>query len=268
LQEAFMKLEGVQASDSAAWRSALRTVNRIRIGWLTAVTLVVLSLVAASMALVALATMFRARRFYQEVMARWLGWAVLRIWGIRVNVHQAEPFPETQTIYLSNHPSTLDIFVLISLGLPNTRFFMSSFLRWFPPLGVISTLIGVFHTPRQKYPARRVRCFQAAERALRKSGESAYLSPEGRRYPNGVGRFNKGAFHLATHLGVPIVPLYIHTPPELTPGRGLDARPGVVDVFVKPPIQTRDWRIEELDRNRARVHEQFLDWEAKARAER
>jgi len=263
-----MKLEGVQAQDSAAWRSLLRTGNRIRVGLLTVVSLVTLSLMAVCMALVALVTLFRARRFYQEVMARWLGWAMLRIWGIRVRVHQTEPFPETQTIYLSNHPSTLDVFVLISLRLPNTRFFMSSFLRWFPPLGVISTLIGVFHTPRQKYPKRRVRCFQAAERVLRKNAESAYLSPEGRRYPDGVGRFNKGAFHLATHLGVPIVPLYIHTPPEITPGRGVDARPGVVHVFVKAPIQTRDWRIEELDRNRAWVHEQFLDWEVEARAQR
>ncbi len=261
-------MEGVQASDSAAWRSVLRTVNRIRVGLLTVVSLVTLSLAAASMSLVALATLFRARRFYREVMARWLGWAILRIWGIRVNVHQTEPFHETQTIYLSNHPSTLDLFVLISLGLPNTRFFMSGFLRWILPLGIISHLIGTFHTPRQKYPERRVRCFQAAERVLRRSGESVYLSPEGRRCPDGIGRFNKGAFHLATDLGVPIVPLYIHTPLELTPGRGLDARPGVVDVFVKPPIQTRDWRIEELDRNRARVHEQFLDWEAEARAER
>jgi 1-acyl-sn-glycerol-3-phosphate acyltransferase len=185
-----------------------------------------------------------------------------------VKAHQTEPFPETQTIYLSNHPSTLDLFILISLALPNTRFFMSGFLRWILPLGVVSHLIGTFHTPRQKYPERRVRFFQAAERVLRRSGESVYLSPEGRRYPDGVGRFNKGAFHLATHLGVPIVPLYIYTPQELTPGRGLDARPGVVDVFVKSPILTRDWRIEELDRNRARVHEQFLDWEAEARAER
>jgi 1-acyl-sn-glycerol-3-phosphate acyltransferase len=243
-------------------------VNRIRVGLLTVVSLVTLSLAAASMSLVALATLFRARRFYREVMARWLGWAILLIWGIRVNVHQTEPFHETQTIYLSNHPSTLDLFVLISLGLPNTRFFMSGFLRWILPLGIISHLIGTFHTPRQKYPERRVRFFQAAERVLRRSGESVYLSPEGRRCPDGVGRFNKGAFHLATHLGVPIVPLYIHTPLELTPGRGLDARPGVVDVFVESPIQTRDWRIEELDRNRARVHEQFLDWEAEARAER
>jgi 1-acyl-sn-glycerol-3-phosphate acyltransferase len=243
-------------------------VNRIRIGLLTVVSLVALSLAALSMSLVALATLFRARRFYQEVMARWLGWAILRIWGIRVDVHQTEPFPETQTIYLSNHPSTLDLFVLISLRLPNTRFFMSSFLRWILPLGVISHLIGTFHTPRQKYPERRVQCFQVAESVLRTSGESVYLSPEGRRCPDGLGRFNKGAFHLATDLGVLIVPLYIHTPQELTPGRGLDARPGVVDVFVKPPIQTRDWRIEELDRNRARVHEQFLDWEAEARGER
>jgi 1-acyl-sn-glycerol-3-phosphate acyltransferase len=268
LQEEIMTMEGVQASDNAAWRSVPRTVNRIRVGLLTVLSLVTLSLAAVSMLLVALATLFRAQRFYREVMARWLGRTILRIWGIRVKVHQMEQFPEAQTIYLSNHPSTLDLFILISLGLPNTRFLMSRYLSWILPLGVISHLIGTFHTPRQKHPERRVRFFQAVERVLRRTGESVFLSPEGRRCPDGVGRFNKGAFHLATHLGVPIVPMYIHTPPELTPGRGFDARPGVVDVFVKSPIITRDWRIEDLDRNRARVHEQFLEWEAEARAQR
>lgn len=260
-----MTMEGVQASGWAPWRSVLRTVNRLRVGFLTVVSLVVLSLAAMIMSLVALATLFGARRFYREVMARWLGRVILQIWGIRVNVHQTEPFPETQTIYLSNHPSTLDLFILISLGLPNTRFLMGGFLRWIVPLGVVSHLIGTFHTPRQKYPERRVRFFQALERALRRSGESVYLSPEGRRCPAGVGPFNKGAFHLAASMGVPIVPLFIHTPLEISPGRGLDARPGVVDVYVKPPIQTGKWRIEEVDRNRAWVHQQFLDWEADAR---
>ena len=45
------------------------------------------------------------------------------------------PFPRTQTVYISNHTSTLDLFVLVALGLPNCRFFLSGFLRKFVPLG-------------------------------------------------------------------------------------------------------------------------------------
>ena len=60
-----------------------------------------------------------------------------------------------------------------------------------------------------------MRCFQAAERVLRRTGDSVYLSPEGTRITGGtIGHFNKGTFHLATDLRVPIVPLFIDIPPE------------------------------------------------------
>ena len=45
--------------------------------------------------------------------------AILRMYGIRMRVHRPPPWPSTQTIYVSNHTSTLDIFVLVALGLPN-----------------------------------------------------------------------------------------------------------------------------------------------------
>ena len=43
-----------------------------------------------------------------------------------------------QTVYVSNHSSTLDLFVLVALGLPNTRFFLSGFLQKIVPLGIIA----------------------------------------------------------------------------------------------------------------------------------
>jgi 1-acyl-sn-glycerol-3-phosphate acyltransferase len=235
---------------------------------LTALSTVVLTAAALAMLLVGLLTAFRARRFYTEVMARWLGRMILRIWSIDVRLHCQESFPETQTIYVSNHPSTLDLFILISLGLPNTRYFMSGWLRCIVPLGVIGHVMGIFFTPLQRFPRRRTRCFRNAGRALQRSGESAYLSPEGRRRPHGIGPFNKGVFHLATELGVPIVPIYVDTPPEISPGLGLDARPGVINVYVKPPILTRDWRLEDLQRNKEMVRELFLGWEKDARVRR
>lgn len=231
-------------------------------------SLVLLTLASFVIFLVGLLTAFRLRRFYTEVMARWLGQILLRIWNVKTRLHLSQPLSESETIYIGNHPSTLDMFVLIGLGLPNTRYFMSSYLRYFPPLGLIGFTIGIFFAPLQRYPERRVECFRKACQELTLSRECVYLSPEGRRRPAGLGPFNKGAFHLATELGFPIVPVYICVPDEISPGTGIAPRAGTVDVYVKPPIVTTDWEIEELDDNRARIRNFYLQWEAELHPDR
>ena len=77
-----------------------------------------------------------------------------------------------------------------------------------------------------------------------------YLSPEGGRVTTReIGSFNKGAFHLAMSLQAPIVPFYIRIPAEVDPRLGFDARPGIVDVFFLPAIETREWTMAELPDN-------------------
>ena len=121
--------------------------------------------------------------------------------------------------------------------------------------------MGTFFTAPQSRPADRVRIFSGADATLRRTGESVYLSPEGARITSGgIGRFNKGAFHLATSLRAPIVPLYIEIPPESDPGRGYDARPGTVHVHVKPAIDTSAWRLADLAANTHVVRRQFVQW--------
>lgn len=248
-----------------AWTAMLR-VQRPRTVLLGVLTLGLMTATAAVMLAVAAATLFQARRLYTEGIARALARTILWLWGLRLELHRDAPFPRGQVVYVSNHTSTVDVFVLVALGLPNARFFLSGFLRKLLPLGVISTLMGTFHTPLQRYPDRRVRCFQRAARILRRTRESVYLSPEGERITTGqIGPFNKGAFHLATALGAPIVPMYIDVPPESDPGKGLDARPGVVHVYVGPPIPTAGWRLEELDRNRALVRARFIAFQRRLR---
>jgi 1-acyl-sn-glycerol-3-phosphate acyltransferase len=224
-----------------------------------AATFLFLTLGALVMLVVAIPTLFLARRFYSEVMARWLGEAALRIWGVRYRVH-AEPQPaDVQTIYVSNHTSTLDLFVLIALGLPRTRFFLSGFLRKLPPIGIVGTLIRIFWTVPQEYPARRVEIFKRADRILRKTGDSVYLSPEGMRITTGeIGHFNKGSFHLATSLHAQIAPIYFSIPREINPGMGYDARPGLIDVHFLPPIDTSRWVVADLERNRDAVRGLFV----------
>jgi 1-acyl-sn-glycerol-3-phosphate acyltransferase len=225
-------------------------------------TLLLMTLCSLIMLGVAVPTLFQARRLYHERIATLFARLMLALWGIRLELHQSQPFPLTQTIYISNHTSTIDMFVLLALGFPNTRFFLSGFLRKLLPLGLIGYLMGIFWTVDQKFPEKRVRIFKRAEAILRHTGESVFLSPEGERVTSGViGHFNKGAFHLATNLKVPIVPIYIAIPRAMDPGIGLRAKPGTVRVYVKPAVSTQDWRLEDLRQNKEKVRNLFIQWQ-------
>jgi 1-acyl-sn-glycerol-3-phosphate acyltransferase len=231
---------------------------RLRAVLLAAVSGLLVSVVALLLIPIGVLTLFRARRLYSAIAAR-LARAVLALYGVGFVVHATAPLPRTQTVYISNHTSTLDLFLLVALGLPSTRFFLSGFLRKLPPLGIIAAMMGTFFTVPQDRPADRTRIFQRADRILRRTGESVYLSPEGGRITTGeIGRFNKGAFHLATSLRAPIVPIYFRIPRDVDPGRGYDARPGTVEVHVLPAVDTREWSLPNLARNTQSVRNLFV----------
>ena len=236
---------------------------RLRVGAQIVAGMVVMSLGALLLLLIAMLTGFRLRRFYSETVAAAIGRALLAIFGVHFVVHQRGAYPQCQLVYISNHTSTIDMFVLIAMGLPDARFFLSGYLRKLLPLGVIGYLIGIFWTLPQERQAERRRIFAHAAAVLRKTGESVYLSPEGERITTGrIGAFNKGAFHLATALRAPIVPIFIRIPPQIDPGRGIGARPGRVDVYVGEPIDTRGWQVADVMANRDRVRAHYERWHA------
>jgi 1-acyl-sn-glycerol-3-phosphate acyltransferase len=207
-------------------------------------------------------TAFRARRVYAAYTTR-VARAVLWLCGVRVGLHGVLPRHgrPPQVVYVSNHSSTIDLFVLVALGLPNTRFFLSGYLRKVVPLAILARLMGTFFTVPQDRTTDRRRIFARACRVLERTRESVYLSPEGGRVTTGgIGAFNKGAFHLAAALGAPIVPLYFLIPSHMDPGRGYGVRPGQVDVFVKPAIDTVDWRVDNLGWHKDAVRELFVVW--------
>jgi 1-acyl-sn-glycerol-3-phosphate acyltransferase len=100
-----------------------------KFGLRMAAGLMLLTAGALVMLLAAALTLFQARRFYSEWIATPLGKAMLAVWGVRYVEHDRARIPRGQVIYVSNHTSTIDMFVLIALGLPNTRFFLSGYLR-------------------------------------------------------------------------------------------------------------------------------------------
>lgn len=226
-----------------------------------AASLLMLTLCAVLMSILAAITLFRCRRCYAEWLLNPCSRLFLRLWGLRMEVHRHAPYPAGQTVFVMNHTSSIDMFAIVALGLPNTRFFLSGFLRKFIPLAVVGYLTGIFWTVDQVYQARRVGIFQRACRILARTGESVCLSPEGARITTGeIGPFNKGAFHLAAALKAPMQPIYIHIPKAINPGKGWHARPGTIHVHIASPLDTSVWREEDAAVIKEQVREYYRRW--------
>ena len=83
---------------------------------------------------------------------------------------------------------------------------------------------------------------------------SVVIAPEGTRsLTPRLGRFKKGAFHIAMQAGAPVVPVVFRNTYEVMRRGSLLFRPGTVDVCVLPPIDVTAWRIDDLDRHVADV---------------
>lgn len=243
-------------------------MRHLRTSALVVVSLLAVTLAAALVLPLAAITLFRARRLYAAYTTA-LAQGLLRLWGVQLELHGALPSGERQVVYISNHSSTIDLFVLVALGLPDTRFFLSGFLQKVVPLGVLARLMGTFFTVPQDRPEERRRIFARAAAVLATTGESVYLSPEGARITTGeIGHFNKGAFHMAAALRAPIVPLYFLIPAAMDPGMGYDVRPGRVEVFVMDPIETAGWRVADARVHADAVRRRFVEWHDAAEPQR
>lgn len=94
---------------------------------------------------------------------------------------------------------------------------------------------------------------------MRKEGRSVCIAPEGTRSTSTtLGRFKKGAFHLAMQAKVPIVPIVIHNAIDVAPRGQFVFKPATVKVTVLPPVSTDNWRVENLDQHIDAVRDQFL----------
>ena len=171
-----------------------------------------------------------------------------------------------QVVYVSNHSSTLDLFVLVALGLPNTRFFLSGFLQKFVPLGILARLMGTFFTVPQDRPDERRRIFARACAHARAHRRVRVSEPRRRTDHDGRDRaLQQGRLSPRHGLGAPIVPLYFFIPRESIRAWASSAARTVVDVFVKPAIDTHGWRVEDVGANKERVRDLFVEWHREAR---
>jgi len=155
-------------------------------------------------------------------------------------------------VFIFNHQSSLDVLILCKLLRRDFVGVAKKELRRVPLLGTLASWMGTVFIDRADSGAA-IRALQPAVDALR-MGTSLAIAPEGTRAPTPrLGRFKKGAFHMALQARAPIVPIVIKNALDALPKSGLVVRPATLEVVVLPPISTRDWKRETIDQHVADV---------------
>jgi 1-acyl-sn-glycerol-3-phosphate acyltransferase len=190
--------------------------------WVPAL-MIVETVVAVALAPLLLVVWRLATRWPLGKIARHFIWMYGRVWlwlvspFVRLRVVGAEPQKLVPpSIYVANHLSFFDIFVLSALPVFDVVICLRSWpfrLAWYAPFMRMGEYVDVERLPWEQIVDKMGRIFA--------QGRSVLLFPQGHRSRDGrLGRFYSGAFKLAIQFDVPIVPLCISgTGRVLPPGR-------------------------------------------------
>ena len=196
--------------------------------------------------------------------------AALALAGIRLNVTGEEHlWSQRPAIFIFNHQSILDGFIVMKLLRQDVTGVAKKEVASQPGFGQFAKFAGMAFVDRGSR-GKAVDALAPVVEKLR-DGYSIAIAPEGTRSPTPrVGRFKKGAFHMAIQGGVPIVPIVIRNAGELFWRGSTFMRSGTVDVAVMPPIAVADWTRDELDERVEEVRSRFVatlaDWPGSQRA--
>ncbi len=179
--------------------------------------------------------------------------------GVRLNVVGEENiWAARPAVFLFNHQSQLDVFVLAALLRKDFTGVAKKSLEKDPFFGPIGYLADVAYIDRSNNAAAREGLEPAVE-ALR-NGRSIAIAPEGTRSPTPrLLPFKRGPFRLARQAGVPVGPSVMRNCGEIMAAHSMVIHAGTVDVAVLPPVPTDDWSKANLEEKIAEVRQMYLD---------
>ncbi|MBM65359.1 MAG: hypothetical protein CMH55_03900 [Myxococcales bacterium] len=165
--------------------------------------------------------------------------------------------PQRQAIFVANHSSTVDTFLMPSLFPPRTSVIAKKEIIWFPVIGQLAWL-GSFLLIDRDNPDRSAASLKSLSKRIHEDRINLWLMPEGTRSRDGqLARFKTGFVHLAVATGLPVIPIVLHDTYRLWPAGTLRCRPGEVLVEVLDPIDTSAWRAADAREIAATVREQI-----------
>jgi 1-acyl-sn-glycerol-3-phosphate acyltransferase len=193
-------------------------------------------------------------------VGRFIGMSMLMMLGVRLNIHYGDHDIHRQAVYIVNHSSTLDLFIIISLGLPRIRYVAKYELQFNPFFFLLGRLTGQIFINRSN-SAASVMELQKSYTRVRRQGLSVLVAPEGsRKHEMPVGTFKKGAFRIAQDLQLPVVPVFIDGAVDLCPGGALLSRSGTVNVWFGESVSLQGLDEEEFSRKIDDLRNTYIRW--------
>lgn len=185
---------------------------------------------------------------YDQAARKW-GRNNIRANRLVVTVSGAERIPAGPCVFVANHVSFVDIWVLLA-SLPGTvRFLAKRELLHVPIFGWAMRQAGHIPIDRQNRSRALDACGEAGTQI--RNGTSAIVFGEGTRSRTGqLLPLKKGAFVLAIQAQVPIVPVFLDGTYAVLPKGTLALKRHPIRMFVGPPISVEGLRYD--DRNRLR----------------
>ncbi len=179
--------------------------------------------------------------------AKWLSWAYARFlaWGshpllgVRVKVIGRENIVDGGAIYIINHQSNFDPFLMGTMFPKHTVIIGKKNLLKIPLFGQLfkaTNNIVIDRTDRNDAIAG----LNKATEALNESHANIWIFPEGTRSKGkGLGRFKKGPFHMAIAAQAPLVPVVAKPMGDVLDMQKKIARGGRHEIRILPAIETK-----------------------------
>ncbi|WP_354699386.1 hypothetical protein DSM112329_05101 [Paraconexibacter sp. AEG42_29] len=161
-------------------------------------------------------------------------------------------------VFAFNHQSKIDPILLMKLLRGGFTGVAKQEARNVPGFGQAFAIAGVAFIDRADAGQARAAMAPAVDKL--RAGTSLVIAPEGTRSPTPrLGKFKKGAFHLAMQAEVPMVPIVIRNAGEVMWRGAQTVRPGRVEVAVLPPVDTSQWTPATVSEHVAEVRAQFVE---------
>jgi len=212
--------------------------------WLIAIPLIAILTIVTAILTMIISPFFPKARFAHAIPKMWAK-LVCFLLLIRVKVFGKENIDTNQSyVYISNHQSIIDIFVIYG-WLPSVfKWLMKAELFKIPFVGWACKAAGHIFIERSA-GIEANKSIAMAERTLQ-NGISVVIFPEGSRTHDGkMQRFKRGAFRITGDLHLPILPITLRGSYDRLPrNHGPKFTYGTVEMYFHPPINYTNYQTE------------------------
>ena len=160
-------------------------------------------------------------------------------------------------IYLFNHGSAMDAFIIISVCAIGSVGVGKKEIIKTPFFGLGFYLAGQLLIDRSN-KRKAVESMKETGGVVLAHNLSVCIAPEGTQSNDGrLLPFKKGFAHMAMATRLPIVPVVIKGAHRVWPARTWDMGAGSIEIEVLDPIPTTDWTRENMDQRVAALHAMY-----------